>query len=281
MTAAGQLEFGGMPVRLHSCTPTALNLWLDCPRRYRFTYVDRPTPMKRGPWAHNSLGSAVHLALRDWWDLPFEQRVPEAARRLVTSSWIDVGWRDADQQALWREQAISWVTEYLSNVDPADEPIGIERTVAVRTETLALSGRIDRLDEREDGLAVVDYKTGRQVPDVDEVRASLALAVYAAASARTLRKPCTRVELHHLPSGTISGWDHTPESLNRHLDRAAGIAEEIVAARSALEDGGDPDQLFPVRTSRGCGWCDFRPSCPEGKQASGELEPWAALREDD
>ena len=39
-----QLGFEGMPRRLYSCTPTRLATWLDCPRRYRMTYIDRPTP---------------------------------------------------------------------------------------------------------------------------------------------------------------------------------------------------------------------------------------------
>ena len=37
--------------------------FLDCPRRYRFQYLDRPTPAKGPPWAHNSLGASVHSAL--------------------------------------------------------------------------------------------------------------------------------------------------------------------------------------------------------------------------
>ena len=42
------------------CTPSKLAAYEDCPRRYRFTYVDRPTPQKGPPWAHNSFGAAVH-----------------------------------------------------------------------------------------------------------------------------------------------------------------------------------------------------------------------------
>ena len=37
-----QLGFEGMPRRLYTCTPTRLSSWLDCPRRYRMSYLDRP-----------------------------------------------------------------------------------------------------------------------------------------------------------------------------------------------------------------------------------------------
>ena len=85
------------------------------------------------------------------------------------------------------------VEGYVARLDPADEPVGIERTVATRTDMIVLSGRIDRLDARptEAGteLVVVDYKTGRHLLTVDDVRGSLALALYALAAARVLRRP--------------------------------------------------------------------------------------------
>jgi len=62
---AQQLGFAGMPTRLFVCTPTRLTTWLDCPRRYRFAYLDRPTPTRGPPWAHNSVGAGVHTALAD------------------------------------------------------------------------------------------------------------------------------------------------------------------------------------------------------------------------
>ena len=48
-------------------------------------------------------------------------------------------------------------------------------------------------------LVVVDYKTGRHLLSTDDARSSLALALYALAAGRVLRRPCHRVELHHLP----------------------------------------------------------------------------------
>ena len=59
----------GMPRRLYPCTPTRLLTWLDCPRRYRFSYLDRPAPPKGPPWAHSSLGTSVHTALAAWFAL--------------------------------------------------------------------------------------------------------------------------------------------------------------------------------------------------------------------
>src|SRR4051812_49320697 len=59
-----QLGFEGMPEKLFVCTPSKLVAYEDCPRRYRFAYLDRPAPPKGPAWAHNSLGASVHTALR-------------------------------------------------------------------------------------------------------------------------------------------------------------------------------------------------------------------------
>ena len=290
---AEQLGFEGMPRRLYTCTPSRLNTWLDCPRRYRMTYLDRPMPPKGPPWAHNSVGASVHNALAGWWRLPVHERTPEAAGSLLAKGWLTDGFRDEAQSLEWRGHAREMTERYAAGLDPSDEPVGVERTVATRTDRIAVSGRIDRLDARGGELAVVDYKTGRRPLTSDDARGSLALAIYAVAASRVLRRPCHRVELHHLPSGEVAAWDHTDDSLARHMRRAEQIADEAAAAdesyrasvpkprpsdaRPATVDHAPHDERFPPRPGTLCSWCDFARHCPEGRQAAPRKDPWAAL----
>lgn len=298
---AEQLGLEGMPTRLFSAFPTRLTTWLDCPRRYRMTYLDRPTPPKGAPWAHTSVGAAVHTALKRWYDLPPTARTPAAAGDLVEECWLTDGFRDDAQCDEWRARSRGMVEHYVAGLDPHDEPRGVERTVALRTETLAVSGRVDRIDERRvvdaDGvidegadedddteLVVVDYKTGRWVPDEDEARGSLALALYALGAARTLRRPCHTVELHHLPSSSVVRWVHTEESLTRHLRRAEAIGAEAAAAEAEWKDGlaerpDDWAEVFPPSPGSMCAWCDFARHCPDGRAVAPTKEPWAALQD--
>ena len=272
-----QLHLDGMPRRLFACTPSRLTAFIDCPRRYWLAYLERPAPGKGPPWGHNSVGSAVHTALKQWWDLPRSRRTPLAAGALLDGCWADEGFRDPAQSAAWRQRARGWVEGYVAGLDPAREPVGVERYVAARTERLALSGRADRIDARGAELVVVDYKTGRHRPGEADTRGSVALAMYALAAARTLRRPCHQVELHHLPTGAVVGWRHTDQSLARHLQRAEQTAEDIVAATDTLAAGADPDEVFPPRTGPHCGWCDYRAHCPAGQAAAPAREPWAGL----
>jgi putative RecB family exonuclease len=271
----------GMPRRLFPATPSKLAAFADCPRRYRHAYVDRPTPPKGPPWAHNTVGSAVHAALRSWWELPRDRRTAASARQLLHGVWSDTGFRDAEQSAEWRSRAAGWLTDYVATLDPDDEPVGTERQVAATTQALAVSGRVDRIDQRGDELVVVDYKTGRVPSTEDEARGSPALALYVLGVQRTLRRPCRRVELHHLPSGTVAAFEHTERSLANHVRRAEDIAADIAAATQRLEDGVHPDEAFPTVPGRQCGWCDFRPSCPTGQAATPPRQTWSSLPADD
>ncbi|GAB1821364.1 PD-(D/E)XK nuclease family protein [Herbidospora sp. RD11066] len=272
-----QLPLEGMPRRLFSCTPSRLNSWLDCRRRYRFTYLDRPAPQKGPPWGHNSVGASVHNALAAWWREPYQRRTPLSAAILVSNGWITEGFRDAEQSLKWRDRAREMVSGYVATLDPSDEPVGVERTVATRTSVMAVSGRIDRLDRRGDELVVVDYKTGRRPLTSDDARGSLALAIYAVAASRVLRRPCHKVELHHLPTGEVVEWEHTDESLGRHLSRADQIAAEAQEADEAYRAGEAKDETFAPSPGVLCSWCDFRRHCPEGQAAAPDKDPWDGL----
>ena len=277
------------------------------------TYLDRPAPPKGPPWAHNSLGASVHNALAGWWRLPVVERTPTAAVSLLERGWLTDGFADDAQSAQHLRRSAAMVRDYVAGLDPACEPAGVERTVGTKTDLIAVSGRIDRLDDRPAGdpagrapaepaageadppggaqsgrepreLVVVDYKTGRRRLTADDARSSLALALYALAAGRVLRRPCTAVELHHLPTGEVVHWDHTAESLGRQLRRAEDIAGECSAADErfrAEPESGRGDEVFPPNPGSWCGWCDFRAQCAEGRAASAQRRPWDGLADED
>jgi RecB family exonuclease len=266
-----------MPRRLYSASPSKLLAWLDCPRRYRMQYLDRPRPATRKPRAHTSVGVATHNALRDFWDLaPFE-RTPASVEQLVRRSWIDVGFRDPEQSAQWLVRTTGRVTEYLRAVDRDKQPLGVERTVSLHTETLAVTGRLDRLDDRDGELVVVDYKTGRAKLTDDDARTSLPLALYAVAVAGMFRRRCARVELHHVPTGEVLVHEHTPQTLQRKVGEAESIALDLRRADADYAGLGVESPLFEPRVSPICQWCDYRAHCPAGQQVGPEKSDWAGL----
>lgn len=240
-------------------------------------YLDHPRPAARSRRAHTSVGVATHNALRDFWDLLPVDRTPVGVERLVRQSWIDVGFRDPEQSALWRARTTARVTAYLRGIDRNQQPLGVERTVALHTETLSVTGRVDRLDDRDGELVVVDYKTGRARLTNDDARTSLPMALYAVAVARMFCRPCTRVELHHLSTAEVLVHEHTAETLARKLAEAESIASDLRRADADYAEQGVKSSLFMPRVSSICTWCDFRAHCPDGQRVGPEQSDWAAL----
>lgn len=281
---AGQLglDFGAdfEVRRLLRVTPAKLAAWERCPRRYRMAYLDRPAPARGGAWAHHTLGAVVHLALRAFLALPAPARTPQAAAAQLDRNWSAEGFRDSEQAARYRAAARDWLAAYATDhdfTDPAAEPLGVEHWVSAAVDGLVVEGRIDRIDDRDGEVVVVDYKTGRHGSGDDDARGSRALALYSVAAARAFRRPGHRVELHHVPTGRVTAWEHDASSSQAHLDDARRLAEQADAATGALAAGGDPEELFPPRTSPGCATCDVRRNCPEGRAAVPAPQPWALL----
>lgn len=285
MAATEQLILNEMPKPLRAVTPAKLSTFDRCPRRFRYQYLDRPTPVRTGAWAHTGIGAAIHNALKELWDLPIERRTPEAARSLLSTGWPAHGFRDDRQRAYALQVATDQLAAYVEGMDLQIQPRGIERTVGAPYASLAISGRVDRVDERLDEdqrshLVIVDYKTGRAIPTEDEARSSLQLALYTVAVRRTFRARAYRVELHHIPTGTVAGWDYTERTLDRQLRRASDTADDIENAAAKVASGIDRDTAYPAHTGTWCGFCDFRPSCREGQGAGPARDPWFALNEE-
>ena len=118
------------------------------------------------------------------------------------------------------------------------------------------------------------------------------MAVYVVAARRTLRSRSRRVELHHLPTGTVAAYDHSEESLERHLTRAErdrrrgprrGGCGERLGARAEDAAVGDADAIeaidahFPPTTGHVVLLVRLPPLVPEGREASSEITPWTGL----
>ena len=243
-----------MPERLFVCTPSKLGAYVDCPRRYRYSYVDRPTPPKGPPWAHNSLGASVHTALKNWYALPADRRAPGALPTLLKATWVREGYRDVDQEraAYQHGAATGWSPMWPPSTRTTSRSASSGWSPPRRRcwpSTAAPTGSTRAPADGPEAV-IVDYKTGRSGLDADDARGSQALALYAYAAQRVFRRPCHRVELHHLPTGTVAAHEHTEESLARQLRRAEDTARDIMAAEKAVAGGRGPGRGVPDQPGR-------------------------------
>jgi len=130
------------------------------------------------------------------------------------------------------------------------QPLALEAHFQVPlSETVALVGRVDRVDQEPDGgLHIIDYKTGPrpEEPDVEQ------LHLYAIMVARSLSGPLRRASYYYLELGDVLSISPDRQELEGVAWRALAAAEEMVA-----ETG------YPATVGRHCAGCPYLYLCAE------------------
>ncbi|MFA6003954.1 MAG: PD-(D/E)XK nuclease family protein [Elusimicrobiota bacterium] len=246
-------------------SPSKLNLYRECPRRYRYRYVDHMRRDVKTVEAY--LGTCVHGALeRLYADLAHGKK-PDCEEVLggFDAAWsagwsADVAIKHAEYsaqhyQSLGRDCVRTYYQAYA--------PFGQDQTVAVEKrlgfplasegEEYLIEGLVDRLALAPDGaFEVHDYKTTGSLPAQAHLDADWQLAIYDLAVRHNW--PDTRdVRLvwHFLRFGKTLTSRRSPEAL-------AALRGELAALIAAIKHDHD---FFP-RKSALCDWCEYRGICP-------------------
>jgi RecB family exonuclease len=240
---------------LFELNPSKLQCYLDCPRQYRFRYIDRrPERRTFGPTA---LGRSVHKALRDFYGLEPAQRTVENLLRALRRAWDPTGYRSAKEAEDAFERAEDMLRRYHAGTDPQRvRVVALESKFshAKSREGILVTGRVDRIDIEDGEYVIVDYKTGRFGETDDTIDESLPLALYLIAAAAVLGREITRIAVEHLPTGRR-------RVTHRDAARLEGDWKELVVLADEMRRGTD----FPPRPGSLCRWCDYLSACPEGR----------------
>jgi putative RecB family exonuclease len=239
-----------------------LSALADCPRRYRYQYVDALPAAFQTVEAFR--GQAVHEALA-WLYAEREQSKEPTAQDLVgrfRESWrarhpdrVRVIHAGADAESYGRD-AEEWLRRHHATTFATDrrETLALEGRVDMVVGGHAYMGYVDRLarDAATGTLHVIDYKTSRRMPASAE-EAGLQLRGYGVAVMDKHGGVEVELEYEYLPLGT---------SLKETFPRSAApaVADTIasrIAAALAAEAAGD----FPPRPSKLCAWCGYRETC--------------------
>jgi RecB family exonuclease len=253
---------------LFEVNPSKLQCYLDCPRQYRFRYVDhRP---ERRSFAFTSVGRSVHKALRDFYALEPARRTLDVLLRLLRRAWDASGFRTQEEAEDRFSRAEAMLRRYFDDTDHARvRPLALESKFSVRdvNTRILVTGRVDRLDASDTGYVIVDYKTGSYRQDPRSVDESLPLSLYAMAVSGQFRQENASIVLHHLASG--ARWE-----TQRDRARLAGDWKTLIDIVDEMRG----QATFPARPGPLCRFCDYLAVCPEGRTEVGDRTEVAARR---
>ena len=241
-------------------SPSAVSEYENCPQLYRYRKIDKlPEP----PSLDAERGTLVHTILQDLFEIPAQDRTPQAAIDLLPSRWSA---QLADKPALlemvtnekeWLDRASALITTYFSLENPTSfEATHREMHLENDFDTnVYLHGYVDRLDVAPTGeVRIVDYKTGKAPKPGWEEKALFQLRVYALLYWKNTGVLPRLLQLIYLGDGKIVKSNPTMKDIESAEKILRRVAKDIFV--SIEKD------YWPPKPSRLCDWCFFKSICP-------------------
>ena len=256
MTAQTQEEPVAVQITEMTWSATRLKSYLTCPRQFRYSYVDGIASIPTSPLV---FGRALHDALC----FVHERQMLNGELPPIVDSLerFDVLWSEVlESKPFFRDGSPSpaqhlttgheILRAYLAAPENQKMPLAAELAFEVKAGDYKLTGIVDRLDESENGLVVVDFKSGTRKPSPKDLDEELQFTIYAFAIEQMMGRPVERVVHCHLRTG--DRFD-----AHRTGDHFAWLLDEVLPFVS----GGAARGEFAPRSGYWCNWCDYRELC--------------------
>ncbi|MCJ7515708.1 MAG: PD-(D/E)XK nuclease family protein [Dehalococcoidia bacterium] len=243
---------------MFEASPFSLNMFQNCPRQYKFQYIDHLGDIYRKARPYFTMGDHVHAALKDFLSVvPVSERNQVKLENLLREKWRRnrKGFNDKEDEKRWGEKALNQLRWFAKNIDISVTPFMIENNHrAELTANILLKGRIDRVDKESDGsLHIVDYKTGKMPTEINQLQ----LQMYALILSRKQDLPVKKASYLYLQVGKFQVIELTAE----HLEKATSYVIDVVdRIRGEKEYSATPNVY--------CWNCDFIEICPNKEEAA-------------
>ena len=225
-------------------------MYQTCPLQYKLQYIDGLKPKDK--W-YFSFGSTIHLCAEYF----FQVKVPpppalEELLQFYEQSWRPEGYESAEEEAKYQAYGREILTAF-HEIHSRDfhMPLAVEKLFYIDIGGIKLRGYIDRVDKlASGGLAIVDYKTNKELFTTDYLEKDLQLTLYQVAAEQLWQLPVERLTLYHMRSNTpVTCPSRGPAQLNDAKQLVLDVADKINR------------QIFPATENNYCP-CDFSEHCP-------------------
>lgn len=258
-----------------SLSPSRSADYQQCPLLYRFKTIDQ---LPEKPSTAAIRGTLVHSVLENIFDAPAGKRTYELAISLFTSALEELAENKPQEAALiYGDSLISQPSKTSSDVvektlepvrplletyfameDPNRlEPHARELALSVELdEGFSIRGFIDRVDRTSSGdIRIVDYKSGKAPSALYAEKAMFQMRFYGLAWWKLNAELPRMLQIMYLGNGQFLRYEPTQNDL-------LVTERKILALRSAIAHSSERRSFVPT-PSKLCGWCSFKPLCPE------------------
>jgi RecB family exonuclease len=227
--------------------------------KYRYTYVDDRARWLLRAKSYYSFGTTLHRVLQRFHDSG-DMGVTTTAEVLAAyeESWIDAGFSSAEEMAEaygeGKEILERHVAATLERPQEA-KTLFVERQLRYDFGDFVLIGRLDRVDEYEDGtLEVVDYKSGRATVAAEDISSDIAMSCYQLLLRKKYPDRPVRARILALRSADTAYYGMSDAEME-DFERDIALLARMILTENFYE-------RKPVRKPL-CEHCDFLPACQQ------------------
>jgi len=247
---------------------TQLRAFESCPLQYKFAHIlEIPVfeswSLSFGKTMHNTLQAFFQLWLERVGaqqtslfskpkESPKEGELPVSLIELLglyREKWIDDWYQDQKQRDEYFKEGEDSLKQYfiLLKSNPP-KPKSLEQGFTLKIGEIAIKGRIDRIDDVEDGVELIDYKTGTPKDELKKEDREQ-LLIYQMAIEDVLHLKPVKLTYHYLNNHSEQSFIGTPEELSE-------LKEKILEEYARMKDSN-----FAATPGWQCRFCDFRDIC--------------------
>ncbi len=247
---------------------TQLKAFETCPLQYKFAHILN-IPIFG---SHTkSYGSTMHNTLQEWFRLwiersaktqqglfgstdqpPTSANLPASLEELLhlfDEQWIDDWYQNDRAREEYRAKGVASLKAYVDLLEKnPPKPFALEQGFTLKIGDVSIKGRIDRMDEIEGGVEIIDYKTGtpkEKLAAGDKEQ----LLLYHMAAEEILKLVPKKLTYHYLE-------DHSEQSFTADPDEIADFKERILEEVTQMKSS-----QFGATPGFHCRFCDFRDIC--------------------
>jgi putative RecB family exonuclease len=172
--------------------------------------------------------------------------------RFYEKTWKSQGYESQEEEKRYRDFGKDILTRFWTLHQPDFHiPVALEKSFYLDVDGVKIRGFMDRVDKLPGGgLAVIDYKTNKELFTADYLAQDLQLTIYQMAAEHTWRLPVKQLTLYHLRSNTpCSCPPRSPAQIEQTRRLVVEVAENIARGK------------FPATENEFCP-CDFPEYCP-------------------
>ncbi|MFC1653413.1 ATP-dependent helicase [Patescibacteria group bacterium] len=211
---------------IKSLSYTQIDDFNGCPLKYKYRYILKvPTLPKQSL----TFGRTIHETLNDF------HRLAQQGKKLSQKEFIDLykshfnetGYKSKEHKELRYKKGIEDLKNYYkTHKNLFGKPIHLERSFKIKIDDIIIKGKIDRIDEIEGGVEIIDYKTGK-TKDQKTVDRDEQLSLYALASSEVFGLNPKQASLYFIDSGNKITTSKSQKQLENTKKKFAKYIQKI------------------------------------------------------